>query len=36
MENESKNKYKLIKRIGEGASAKAYLVENIKEKVFSL
>ena len=35
MENNSNSsKYKLIKRIGEGASGKAYLVENIKEKVY--
>lgn len=33
MENETNKKYKLIKRIGEGASGKAYLVENIIEKV---
>jgi hypothetical protein len=33
MENDSNRKYKLIKRIGEGASGKAYLVENIIEKV---
>ena len=33
METASNKKYKLIKRIGEGASGKAYLVENIMEKV---
>ena len=33
METDTNKKYKLIKRIGEGASGKAYLVENIIEKV---
>ena len=32
---DSNKKYKLIKRIGEGASGKAYLVENIIEKVIT-
>lgn len=35
MENDQNKKYKLIKRIGEGASGKAFLVENTAEKVIS-
>ena len=33
MENEKKPKYTLLKKIGEGAYGKAYLVENPADKV---